>query len=125
MLTYSFDKALLRYTEYPPDANRGFDVPSAVIRIRSLEGRYGSTYLRTTNLLLPLPTPDFSMPYNVIILTSTVMALGFGNIFNLLVRRFVGIDEVQQLGLSGLKAKLLASLRGFRTRTGNKGEKAQ
>ena len=53
------------------------------------------------------------------------MALGFGNIFNLLVRRFVGIDEVQQLGLSGLKAKLLASLRGFRTRTGNKCEKAQ
>ena len=34
------------------------------------------------------------MPYNVIILTSTVMALAFGSIFNLLVRRFVGADEV-------------------------------
>jgi len=51
-------------------------------------------YLRTTSLLLPLPTPDFSMPYNVIILSSTVIALGFGSIFNLLVRRFVLVDEV-------------------------------
>lgn len=25
-LSYDFDKAILRYTEYPPDANRGFDV---------------------------------------------------------------------------------------------------
>ena len=32
-LTYDFEKAILRYTEYPPDANRGFDVPAAVIRI--------------------------------------------------------------------------------------------
>ena len=25
-LTWEFDKSILRYTEYPPDANRGFDV---------------------------------------------------------------------------------------------------
>lgn len=125
MLTYSFEKALLRYTEYPPDANRGFDVPSAVIKIRSWEGRNNPTYMRTTNLLLPLPTPDFSMPYNVIILTSTVMALGFGNIFNLLIRRFVGADEVQQMGLSGLKAKLSALLNDKGERLKDKGEKAQ
>ena len=34
------------------------------------------------------------MPYNVIILSSTVIALGFGSVFNLLVRRFVLVDEV-------------------------------
>jgi phosphatidylinositol glycan class T len=95
-LIYEFEKAILRYTEYPPDANRGFNVAPAVIRVL----KKGTTnmseppvYLRTTSLLLPLPTPDFSMPYNVIILTSTVMALAFGNIFNLLVRRFVAADE--------------------------------
>jgi phosphatidylinositol glycan class T len=27
-----FDRALLKWTEYPPDANHGFYVPSAVIR---------------------------------------------------------------------------------------------
>lgn len=26
LLTYDFEKAVLRYTEYPPDANRGFDI---------------------------------------------------------------------------------------------------
>ncbi|KAI9809576.1 MAG: hypothetical protein M1825_000008 [Sarcosagium campestre] len=125
ILTYAFDKAVLRYTEYPPDANRGFDVPPAIIRLVDGDDDFLSTsssstvaaqdqrhpvYLRTTSLLLPLPTPDFSMPYNVIILTSTVMALAFGMIFNLLVRRFVGADEVDQWDpkakVTRLKAKL-------------------
>ena len=30
-----------------------------------------------------LPTPDFSMPYNVICFVSTVVAIGFGSVFNL------------------------------------------
>ncbi|KAH7397352.1 GPI transamidase component GPI16 precursor [Pyrenochaeta sp. MPI-SDFR-AT-0127] len=108
-LTYDFEKAILRYTEYPPDANRGFDVAPAVIRLLSpLSEDKKGIYFRTTSLLLPLPTPDFSMPYNVIILTSTVMALGFGNIFNLLVRRFVGVDEVPATG--GLKNILLGKV---------------
>ncbi|KAF2870315.1 GPI transamidase component GPI16 precursor [Massariosphaeria phaeospora] len=102
-LTYDFEKAILRYTEYPPDANRGFDVAPAVVRLLSPNSQdKKGIYLRTTSLLLPLPTPDFSMPYNVIILTSTVMALGFGNIFNLLVRRFVGVDEAQTVGTGGV-----------------------
>ena len=29
-LTWEFDKSILRYTEYPPDANRGFDVAYAL-----------------------------------------------------------------------------------------------
>ncbi|KAF1832813.1 GPI transamidase component GPI16 precursor [Decorospora gaudefroyi] len=107
-LTYDFDKAILRYTEYPPDANRGFDVAPAVIRVLSPQARdHRGIYVRTTSLLLPLPTPDFSMPYNVIILTSTVMALGFGNIFNLLVRRFVAVDEVPITAAGGIKGRVL------------------
>lgn len=98
-LIYDFEKAILRYTEYPPDANRGFTVAPAIIRVLDRNRHNGSfsppVYLRTTNLLLPLPTPDFSMPYNVIIFTSTVMALAFGSIFNLLVRRFVAVEDAK------------------------------
>lgn len=36
--------------------------------------------IHTESLLLSLPTPDFSMPYNVICLTCTVIALAFGPI---------------------------------------------
>jgi GPI-anchor transamidase subunit T len=118
VLTYDFDKAILRYTEYPPDANRGFDIAPAVLRLLPMSNGSISAsspsppavYLRTTSLLLPLPTPDFSMPYNVIILTSTVMALAFGNIFNLLVRRFVAADEVEGYDLGRIKATIIGRL---------------
>ncbi|KAK5691777.1 Subunit of the glycosylphosphatidylinositol transamidase complex-like protein [Elasticomyces elasticus] len=142
-LSYDFEKAVLRYTEYPPDANRGFDVAPAVIRVlpnnndvseasasstsndpashgaaspgvtsQGFEDKRQGSYIRTTSLLLPLPTPDFSMPYNVIILTSTVIALGFGSIFNLLTRRFVLAEEVP-VGKLGLRVRgLVGVLKG-------------
>ena len=130
ILTYDFDKAILRYTEYPPDANRGFDVAPAVIRLltpgRPTTGSNGGAsapptvdtayYMRTTSLLLPLPTPDFSMPYNVIILTSTVMALAFGSIFNFLVRRFVMAEEVEGYDVSSIKRVARAKLVAVRAR---------
>ena len=119
-LTYDFEKAILRYDEYPPDANRGFNVAPAVIRLLTPQhrardpGSSSPVYIRTTSLLLPLPTPDFSMPYNVIILTSTVIALAFGNIFNLLVRRFVSLEEASAYMSHTLKGRavgLLVTLR--------------
>ncbi|KAF2136394.1 uncharacterized protein K452DRAFT_322444 [Aplosporella prunicola CBS 121167] len=126
-LNYDFEKAILRYTEYPPDANRGFDVAPAVIRLLdredgASEAGVKGVYLRTTSLLLPLPTPDFSMPYNVIILTSTVMALGFGSIFNILVRRFVGANEVEGWKGGALKAVLAAKVQRLRARFAAKGK---
>ncbi|KAI0376429.1 Gpi16 subunit, GPI transamidase component, partial [Hypomontagnella monticulosa] len=111
-LTYDFEKSILRYTEYPPDANRGFDVAAAVITILPSTSpdaplaRQKTSSLRTTTLLLSLPTPDFSMPYNVIIFTSTVIALAFGGMYNILIRRFVGADEGPE-NISGLKGKLI------------------
>ncbi|KAK9247232.1 GPI transamidase component PIG-T [Lipomyces tetrasporus] len=94
-LSYDFDKTLLYLAEYPPDANRGFDVPPGILTVISKESNVSYAYaVRTSSLLLSLPTPDFSMPYNVIILTSTVMALAFGTIYNILVRRFVYEQDV-------------------------------
>lgn len=141
-LTYDFEKAILRYTEYPPDANRGFDVAPAIVRVlpksggddasqkENEEGGGGgqgdsSSYLRTTSLLLPLPTPDFSMPYNVIILTSTVIALGFGSIFNLLIRRFVLADEVPKSPLGGAVKEVIGRIRARIMGKGVKSEGAE
>lgn len=126
-VTYDFEKAILRYTEYPPDANRGFDVAPAVIRLLSGPQSGRGVYLRTTSLLLPLPTPDFSMPYNVIILTSTVMALGFGSIFNIIIRRFVAADEVDNWNgkAGGIKGVLRSKIDRIRNRFIGKGAKAE
>lgn len=107
----SFRKAFILYTEHPPDAHRGWDLPAAVLtplcsspeanpNTSALTHSYGlglsdtganscGSRIYTSTLLVDLATPDFSMPYNVIIMTSTVVALFFGSIFNLLTRKFV------------------------------------
>lgn len=56
------------------------------VLLYSLSGEPQRIY--TDTLLVSLPTPDFSMPYNVITLTCTVIALFFGSLFNLLIRNF-------------------------------------
>ena len=68
---------------------------AAIRRVRvypnSLSDESSEFFLRlhTESLLVTLPTPDFSMPYNVICLTCTVVAIMFGSIHNLTTRRFV------------------------------------
>lgn len=94
-LSYDFDKSLIFIEEYPPDANHGFNIAPAVINVFGDNNYFYTT--RTSSLLLTLPTPDFSMPYNVIILTCTVMALAFGSVFNLLVKRVVTEEEAEEL----------------------------
>lgn len=122
-LTYDFEKAFLRYTEYPPDANRGFNVAPAVIRLTGEENT--PVYIRTTSLLLPLPTPDFSMPYNVIILTSTVIALAFGSIFNMLTRRFVLPEEARALAAQTWKGQLRSKVVTIRDKLRGKSAKTE
>lgn len=102
-ISYQFDKSLLQYAEYPPDANHGFEIESAVITVLEPSGYQ----MRTATLLLLLSTPDFSMPYNVIILTSTVIGLIFGTLFNLIVKRMVSVQVADQVqASSGLKYKI-------------------
>ncbi|KAG9313642.1 GPI transamidase component PIG-T [Chiua virens] len=105
-LSIDLNKAFLKYTEHPPDAMRGWDLPPAVLfPVTAWEdhagiqtdmnmswGGRGQTVpqrMYTSTLLVDLPTPDFSMPYNVIILSCTLLTLIFGSIFNLLTRKWV------------------------------------
>lgn len=92
-MSYQYDKTLLQFAEYPPDANHGFELEAAVITVT----RPIQYQMRTSTLLLSLSTPDFSMPYNVIIISSTIMGLIFGMTFNLLVKRLVTLDEANIL----------------------------
>ncbi|KAG5422090.1 GPI16 [Candida metapsilosis] len=118
-VTYDFDKSLLLYKEYPPDANHGFDIEPAVIRINDGQNRGGYEF-RTTSLLLTLPTPDFSMPYNVIILTCTVLSLAFGTMFNLLTKKTVTEEEfelaAQNTNLAKLKRAFLSKVGKLKTK---------
>lgn len=64
----------------------------------------------TEPLLVNLPTPDFSMPYNVICLTCTVVAVGYGSLYNLLTRSFQ-IEEPSP-GLAKRIANIIRKMRG-------------
>lgn len=137
-LTLDFDKGFLHIDEYPPDANQGFDIPSAVItfpefqsNLGFLEGSNNSPLLSrlqernpslayTEVLLVPLTTPDFSMPYNVITITCTVFALYFGSLLNVLRRRAGEEERLSKAGAAkknNLLSKLLAKFRGKPTET--------
>ncbi|KAG6853113.1 hypothetical protein C0991_006803 [Blastosporella zonata] len=87
-------KSFLRYTEHPPDAQRGWDLPPAILTPFEPNGNgslkeASNRRLYTPTLLVDLATPDFSMPYNVIIFTCSLIAFLFGSVFNLLTRKFV------------------------------------
>ncbi|KAL6968005.1 hypothetical protein U1Q18_033809 [Sarracenia purpurea var. burkii] len=136
-LTVEFDKGFLHIDEYPPDANQGFDIPSALVSfpdfqasvnfLEDASSKESPLLLKlqertrvlsyTEVLLVPLTTPDFSMPYNVITITCTVFALYFGSLLNVLRRR-VGEEErflkaAKKNGqLPSLLSKLYAKLRG-------------
>lgn len=73
------------------------------------------TRLYTVSLLVSLPTPDFSMPYNVICLACTVIAIAFGSIHNLTTRRFVLYDPIKHKGLlTKVKEKVKSVIIRFR-----------
>lgn len=64
--------------------------PAVFVPIRrDEEGWDGLERIYTSILLVDLATPDFSMPYNVIIMSSTLITFIFGSVFNLLTRKFV------------------------------------
>ena len=84
-LSFDFDFAFVKVNEHHPDAAHGFDIGTAVIRLANGANIY------TESLLIRLPTPDFSMPYNVITLTCTVLSMYFGSMFNMLTRKYVPI----------------------------------
>ncbi|XP_013777389.1 GPI transamidase component PIG-T-like [Limulus polyphemus] len=119
-LSFQFDRAFLKWTEYPPDANHGFYISSAVIStllnsakncsriplhkstiLESLIDRSVTYFIRlhTEMLLVSLPTPDFSMPYNVICLACTVVALAFGPIHNITTKRLQLVEKDKNQGL--------------------------
>jgi phosphatidylinositol glycan class T len=103
VLTIPFTKLMLKYTEHRPDAERGRELSSGVLTLLDLVNedgvesvpdvlRSGRTHIYTPKLLLDIPTPDFSMPYNVIIMSSTVMAVFFGLMHGHLTRRWVWVQ---------------------------------
>lgn len=78
-ISYDFERVFLRWTEHKPDPHRGFLLNSIAIRVAPC-----GSIIYAKPLLVVLPTPDFSMPYNVLSFVSTVI----GSIASLLITLF-------------------------------------
>ena len=123
-ISYQFDRAFLKWTEYPPDVNHGVYAVSSIITFQLKQARNITVLptvtldltkdylvrLRTESLLVSLATPDFSMPYDVICLVSTLVSLAFGPIHNL-------TTKVARLASSEQKESLMHRLKRLIKRT--------
>ena len=134
-ISFQFELSLLRWVEYPPDANHGFYIGSASVTTRIEDNKnvtrlaledstlsyaiWGNPptlndviTLYTETLLVSLPTPDFSMPYNVICLACTVAALAFGPIHNITTKTLevVKPGDVEEGILKKLVSKIKSKL---------------
>lgn len=134
-VTIDFDYVFLKWLEYPPDANHGHYIGSAILTAQIPVARnytavpvdghlYSDSFnasringyivsIRTESLLITLPTPDFSMPYNVICLACTVVALAFGPIHNFSTKRLTFNKKGGQSGENTEPKTLLAKLKGL------------
>jgi GPI-anchor transamidase subunit T len=109
----NYDKGFLRAHEFPPDANRGFDLPPAQLSIypsglwdpvasdvnTPLVAKLQSSPLEVVymnSLLLSLPTPDFSMIFNVAALTGSVLSVIVVSVVRILIKRPVWTDYIKQ-----------------------------
>lgn len=81
-ISYDFVKSFMRWTDFRPDANKGTLIGSAMIQVEQQEV---PIYARP--LLVILPTPDFSMPYNVLCIVSTILVLAFSTIHTATTRK--------------------------------------
>ncbi|KAK0176504.1 hypothetical protein PV328_000635 [Microctonus aethiopoides] len=130
------DYLFLKWQEYPPDANHGFYMGPAIITAllpiaRNYTGlpQDGSTItssfnasrsgyivqIRTETILISLPTPDFSMPYNVICLACTAVALAFGPWHNITTKRLV-LRPIEKDWRGKLVSKIRAKLFGEKSK---------
>lgn len=93
VITIPFTKLTLKYTEHRPDAERGREISSGILTLLDEKTENGfRPRIYTSRLLLDVPTPDFSMPYNVIIMSSTVMAVFFGLMHGSLTRKWGWVE---------------------------------
>uniref|UniRef100_A0A1Q3FBX1 Putative gpi transamidase complex n=1 Tax=Culex tarsalis TaxID=7177 RepID=A0A1Q3FBX1_CULTA len=140
-LSIDFDYIFLKWQEYPPDASHGHYLQPSIISVLLPTARnytslpreaalfrdsFNATQpegyflqLRTEALLLTLPIPDFSMPYNVICLACTVVALAFGPIHNISTKKIVAKSK------EPAKPKLSEKIRGWFGRKGKKKEEEE
>lgn len=91
VVSLRLQKRFLKREYIPADASKGMHLASGAVHwqwLRETEGEEGLWHsFIPPAALVTVPFPDASMPFNVITMVSTVMALLLGSMINVLVRK--------------------------------------
>lgn len=86
-LQYQIHKRIRLRESFSHDASRGARLPLALLVLDGDKGAFAKHTFLLGSQLVSSPIPDFSMPFNVITLVSTVAAFLLGSMINVLVRK--------------------------------------
>jgi hypothetical protein len=88
-VSMEYNHRFLPFDFFPSDPNRGINIPPSFAHFScpTCTAASQSTTLFTSSLLLLPPSPDMTMPFNVISLTTTIYAFIVGSVMNILIRR--------------------------------------
>ncbi|KAL3109456.1 hypothetical protein niasHT_010626 [Heterodera trifolii] len=131
VVNVDYEAAFLRIADFPPDASSGIFVPGALLQIplahnpmlmQTMHETFPtpldigkSQWVRVFGepLLVLLPIPDFSMPFNVICLVCTAIAIFYGNAFALSTKIMVPVPKkgTPEVGTGIRRQGILAQLR--------------
>jgi len=100
LISIECQKAFMRQADFPADVSRGLDLPAATIVYQDEAGIAPPVRLYTESVLVVMPFPDFSMPFNVITYVCTLVALFFGSIANVVSMRAPSKDDREEPGLA-------------------------
>ncbi len=110
-------KVLLKWTEHPPDPHHGHSCGPSLVYVD-----VGNTTHRVYSepLLIQLMVPDFSMPYNVLCLSCTIMTIGYSAAQALATKRYMFVmkktlKDKLNIKIDSLKAKLLSVIKKAKT----------
>jgi hypothetical protein len=77
-------KSLLQFEKYPNDPSRGFNIMQMPVLFKEEGTKWQE--IESGGLLVQMPEPDFSMPFNVLAVTNAMLGVFFINMFNVLVK---------------------------------------
>ena len=108
----NIERPILSVFDYPPDMSRGIDIPAPEVTVTLPDSIEASGICSSRNvvraagqnILLQLPIPDASMPFNVACFTATLLSLLFGSAMPVLLWDKEELKKVQSQRKS-LKAR--------------------
>lgn len=120
-ISFQVEMAFLRNSDHPADPFKGASVGAAVVTIDPASMRdtpetalapASAVRLYVGELAINLPVADFSMPFNVIMITSTLLSLTFTTLFHLAVRTLGPRPPPTPTRGASLKERIIAKLFG-------------